>query len=339
MTALSRRTWLVLLGAWFLNAGCSSSVEPENFLSLFVGVRVDSTTFQSDGYVLLELVPTDQTGETFVSETWEIVGTLDEPSHVLVATDTQWVQPADPRPVGAAILSGDSGSMLNTDPDLERAVAARLFARQFLAPNPQNRVALADFGWPTDSSTTGFAQTRILQEFTGDVDQFDSGAALIEAIKGGGTHLYESALEVARWTNSTLSSTYRRMLVVVTDGAPSDSDQRYRDQLFAEAAAQDMRILAVGIGPASDQSEQSRDSAVAVVRELATETGGVYSGTTSSAQLVPVLTALANVSTRSQLLVLLQLNPPPPPGTTLSGTVTITGLRGTASARWTAISP
>ncbi|MEJ2207229.1 MAG: VWA domain-containing protein, partial [Gemmatimonadota bacterium] len=183
------------------------------------------------------------------------------------------------------------------------------------------------------------AQTRILQEFTEDLAQFDVGAAQIEPIAGGGTHLYQSALEVANWTNTTLSSTYRRMLVVVTDGAPSGSDLPYREQLFAEAAAQDMRILAIGVGPASDQSEQSNDSAVAVVRELATETGGVYSGTTSSTQLVPVLSALANVSTRSQLLVLFQLTPPPPPGTPMSGTVTITGVRGTASARWTAISP
>jgi Mg-chelatase subunit ChlD len=314
-------------------------MEPENFLSLFVGVRVDSATFRSDGYVLLELVPTDQTGQTFVSEPWEILATLEEPTQVLVSTDTQWVQSEDPRPVGAAILIDDSGSMFNTDPNLERAAAARLFARQFLAPNPQNRVALADFGWPTDSSTIGFARTRILQEFTSDLDQIDAGASKIEPIKGGGTHLYRSALEVADWTDATLPSTYRRMLVVVTDGAPTNSDLPYRDQLFAEAVAQDMRILAVGVGPASDQSGESVDSAVAVVRELATATGGVYFGATNSTQLVPVLSALANVSSQRQLLVLLRLNPPPPPGTNLSGTVTITGQRGSASARWTTITP
>lgn len=340
MTALLRRTF-ALLAAVLLTSGCLSDCcfAPENFLSLFVGVRIDSTSFRSDGYVLLELVPTDQLGETFVNDNWDISVTLEAPSTVPVSKDTQWVQPADPRPLAAAILIDDSGSMLENDPDRARAGAANMFAHQFLDSNPGNLVALADFGWPRDSSTAGFERTRVLQDFTSNPAQFELSAARIQAIEGGGSRLYHSALELSQWMNTTVSATYKQMLVIITDGFPTTSDTAYRNELYADAAANDVRILAVGIGPASDQSGVSVDSAVAVVQELASRTSGVYSGTTSTSQLLPVLTALANVSTSSQLLVLLRLSTVPAPGTKLAGLVTITGERGTAAAQWTAIAP
>jgi len=335
-----RRGWRtpIAAAAVLLFGGCSST-EPESFLSLFVGVRIDSTAFRSDGFVLLELVPTDQNGQTFVSDDWEIEATLSQPTTAPIITDTVWTQPADPRPLATVILVDDSGSMLRNDPDRERAAAVGSFAEQVLAPNPMSRVALADFGWPADSATAGFAQTRLLADFTSDLARLEAAAARLEGIEGGGTRMYQSALEVTRWTGTVVPAGYRRMLVIITDGFPTQSDLAYRDQLFSEAAAEEIRILAVGVGAASDQSGQAVDSAVAVVRELATKTGGVYSGTTSSTQLVPVLTALANVSTQNQLLALLRLNPPPPPGTELAGSVTISGARGTASARWTAVAP
>jgi len=338
MRAPYRRSLSVSIALIFLCTGCTS-VAPENFLSLFVGVRIDSTTFRSDGYVVLELVPTDQHGETFVSEDWHITVGVKEPSTAQVTTDTTWVQPADPRPLAAVILVDDSGSILRNDPNRERARAAELFAEQFLAANPQNRVALADFGWPAASATSGFVRTRLLQDFTADLTQFRAGTAQIQGIEGGGSRVYQSALEVARWIGTTISPTYKRSVIIITDGFPTQSDVAYREELFAEAAAQEIRILGVGVGSASDQSGESVDSAVAVVRELASRTGGVYSGTTSSTQLVPVLTALANVSTQSQLLMLLRLNPPPPPGTALAGKVAIEGARGAAAAHWTAVAP
>lgn len=324
-----------------LAASCKSDccAPPANFLSLFVGVRMDSAAFRSIGYTVLELVPTDQHGQTFVADSWDITGSLIQPTSVLATADTHWVQPADPRPLAAAILIDDSGSMLDSDPDRKRAAAAQLFWREFLAANPSNLVALTDFGWPRDSSTSGFRRTRILHGFTSNRTALDAALPSIEAMKNGGTHIYEAAAEVTRWMAATVDTSYRRMLVIVTDGEPSETDTVFREELFTETAAHDTRILAVGIGPASDQSTMSVDSAVAVVEELASRTGGVYSGTTSSTQLLPVLTALANVSTKHQLLLLLRLSPIPPRGTELEGEVTISGEPGTATARWSVVAP
>lgn len=340
MRTLFHRTWAVLLAVMAFGAACKSDCcSPGNFLSLFVGVRMDSVTFRSGGHLILELVPTDQLGQTFVSDTWDIANSLTRPTSVLTIDDTSWVQPADPRPVAAAILIDDSGSMFDNDPERRRAAAAQLFWAEFLAANPNNVAAVTDFGWPRDSATDGFVRTRILHDFSADRTSLDAAAESIQAIKGGGSRLYESALEVTRWMAASVPLDYKRILVVVTDGFPTATDSIFRDDLFAETAATDTRILAVGIGPASDQSTISVDSAVAVVQELATVTGGVYSGTTSTTQLLPVLTALANVSTNNQLLLLLTLDPVPPAGAQLEGTVTISGERGTASARWSAIAP
>ena len=309
-----------------------------SFFSVYVGVRLDSAAFRSDGKFVLELVPTDQTGQAFVSDSWDISTTLEAPTSVAVTLDTQRVQPADNRAVAAAIHIDNSGSMLDNDKDRRRATAAQLFWNELLGAGVGNIVALSDFGTP-DAPSPGFLKTRLLQSFTPDASLLNARLSSIQAVPGGGTPLYRSSWEVARWFDTTVAAnSYKRTLVIITDGMPGDP-LGFKDSLFAAAEAAQIRILAVGVGPASDHGTKSVDSAVAVLRELATQTNGVYAGADDAQQLEPILQTLANVSTSEQLLAELHIAPVPPSGTRVAGTVTIKGTRGRATAGWSFVAP
>lgn len=343
MKALSRPALLsaglaVLVWQACRTEGCCGPVH--SFFSVYVGVRLDSAAFRSNGKFLLELVPTDQTGQAFVSDSWNISTTLEEPASVAVTLDSQRVQPADSRAAAAAIHIDDSGSMLHNDKDSRRATAAQLFWNELLGAGGGNLVALLDFGRGTpDTPSPGFRATRLLQSFTSDASLLDAKLSSIQAAAGGGTRLYRSAWEVARWFDTTVAAnSHKRTLVIITDGMPRDT-LGYKDSLFAATAAAQIRILAVGVGPASDHGTESVDSAVAVLRELATQTNGVYAGADEAQQLEPILHALANVSTSEQLLAELRIDPVPPSGTFIAGTVTIKGKRGRATAGWSFIAP
>ena len=306
-----------------------------NALSVFVGARVDSAAFRSRGEFALELVPADQTGETFVTDAWTIAATLVSPTAGGLPLTSQRVEPPDTQLIAAAIDIDDSPSMAFSDSQRVRAGAAQLFWRTLLAVEPRNQAALLDFGGP---ASLGFLRTRLLQTYTGAGNELDARLSSIQP-GNGSTPLYQSALEVVRWTDSTLTETrYGRYLVIITDGEPSDTS--YREPFFAAANGSAVRVFAVGVGPASDQGRKPQAAAVAAVRELATRTGGIYVGVTSPAQLLPALQSLAREPTGEKLLAVFALPAPVPArGQVVSGRVRVTGQQGTATANWAFVTP
>lgn len=308
---------------------------PDRALSLFVGVQVDSVAFRSRGEFSLELVPTDQTGQTYITDVWTISSTLVSPVAGPLTLTSQRVAPPDTQLTAAAIDIDDSPSMASSDPQRVRAGAAQLFWRTLLGAEPRNQSALLDFGGP---ATVGFHRTRLLSAYTSAGSQLDAQLVSIQALNGS-TPLYQSALEVVRWTDSTLiPARYGRYLVILTDGMPTDT--AYRDALFAAAKASAVRFFAIGLGPASDVGTKSNPAAVAVVRGLATQTGGIYVGVTSAAQLLPALQSLASEPTSEKLLAVFDAPQPiPARGEVVSGRVTVTGERGTATANWAFVAP
>ena len=304
-------------------------------LSLFVGVRVDSAAFRSRGEFALELVPADQTGQTFITDVWTISSTLVSPSAGGLALTSQRVEPPDTQLTVAAIDIDDSPSMAYSDPQGVRAGAAQLFWQTLLGAEPRNQCALLDFGGPP---SLGFDRTRLLSAYTSARSQLDAQLASIQPL-GGSTPLYQSALEVVQWTDTALTQgRYGRYLVIMTDGMPTDTS--YRDGLFAAAKASAVRFFAVGLGPASDQGSRTQPRAVAAVRELATRTGGIYLGVTSAEQLLPALQSLASEPTSEKLLAVFGVPGPfPARGQVVSGRVTVTGQRGNATANWAFVAP
>ena len=311
---------------------------PRDSLSLFAGVRVDSATFRSRGEFAIQLVPTDPTGRTLVEEPWTVTGALERPVAGALPLSALAVLPADTMPVTISIDIDDSHSMTTNDPDRVRATGAQHFWRAVLGARPRNQVALLDFGGTLGSP--GFVKTRLVQGHTTDPAELDAQLALIQAQATSGTPLYRSALEVIRWTDTAVALQSQRYLVIITDGYPYPPDSLpYQDSVIAAAAKSGVRIFAVGVGPASDQGTQSVDSAVAVVRNLATQTGGIYAGVTDATQLASALRALASEPSGERLLATFALASPPVRGAVVTGTVTIEGPLGRATAEWSFVAP
>jgi Mg-chelatase subunit ChlD len=242
------------------------------------------------------------------------------------------VEPADSQPIATAILIDDSGSMQSSDPDRIRAVAAQLFWRDILPSRPGNIVALLDFGRGSVEPTPGFQRTVLLAGFTGDAAVLDAALSQIEAVPGALTPLYGSGVEVVRWVDSTTPQAYQRTLVIITDGAPSDT--AITDTLYNVAVAHGVRVFAVGVGPAAGEGEAARR-----LQELAARTGGIYAAAEPPEELEEVLQTLAMSASPPRLLVHLRLDPVPPQGTSVRGVVALSGAPGNLTGAWSFVAP
>lgn len=322
-------------GACLLLSGCTDSGAPDDLpdpLQLAIVVQVDSGTFRSAGEFILDLVPSDHGGRTFLTEPWTITTTLSAPLTVSVDQLSQEVEPADSQPTATAILIDDSGSMRSSDPDRIRALAAQRFWRDILPSRPGNIVALLDFGRGSVEPTPGFQRTNLLAGFTGDAGVLDAALSQIEAIPGGATPLYQSGVEVVRWIDTTTPQAYQRTLVIITDGAPSDAT--IADTLYDVAVAHGVRVFAVGVGAAAGDGE-----AAGRLQELAARTGGIYAAAEPPEELEEVLQTLAISASPSRLLVRVRLDPVPPQGTPVRGAVELSGERGNPSGDWSFVAP
>jgi hypothetical protein len=333
----SRLTALVVSLCGAIGLACSDGGTGPNQphpLQLSAAVRLDTATFASDGRFDLELVPYDDTGTRYIDDPWQIGATLGSPPSVTLKVGDQMIAPPDTLRSATAILIDDSGSMRGSDPDRKRADAAQLFWQAVLPARAGNLVALVDFGRGDVPPTPGFDQTRLLQGFTSEGALLDAQLASIQAAPGGSTRLYRSGAEVARWIDSTVPpGEYTRNMVILTDGAPSDT--AFHDVFFTVVADAKVRVFAVGVGGAADPT----NAAAQVVQELAKRTGGVYAAASSPNELTRILSVLASTSSDSHLLLAVKLSPVPPEGTPVEGTVSISGARGTATASWSFVVP
>ncbi len=318
-----------------LLSGCADGEgpnDPPDPLQLAVVVRADSATFRSAGEFALDLVPSDHSGRTYLTDPWAITTTLSAPLTSSAAQLSQGVEPADSQPIAAAILIDDSGSMRSSDPDRIRALAAQLFWRDLLPGRPGNVAALLDFGRGSVEPSPGFERTNLLAGFTGDAAVLDAALYQVEAVPGGATPLYQSGVEVVRWIDSTTPQAYQRTLVIITDGAPSDTT--IADTLYDVAVAHGVRVFAVGVGAAASPGE-----AAARLQELAARTGGIYAAAEPPEELEEVLHTLAISASPSRLLVRLRLDPVPSQGTSVRGRVALSGERGNLAGDWSFVAP
>ena len=313
----------------------ASPTTPDEFLKLAVAVRLDSTEFKSRGEFILDLVPSDLSGHSYVTDTWAIDIELSAPDSVTVNQISQGVEPADSAPVAAAILIDDSGSMLTADPERKRAAAAQLFWREILPRRTGNAVALLDFGRGKFEPTTGFLRTNLLGGLTDDESLLETSLGQIQAVPGGGTPLYTSSREVISWLDSVALAGSVKTLVVITDGSPGDD--LAAESLFATAAALGTRIFSVGVGNAARQDPPS--TAALLAKELATRTGGIYAAADPPAELETVLQVLAQSASPTRLIARVQLETTVPRGTEVRGTATVEGARGRAQAEWLFVAP
>ena len=326
------RTCAALLAVLAL-AACKDSNAPRDPLgirSVIVTPRVDSIALRDRGELTLALVPVDGRGEAIISDTLTIRPALSGvPLPVLSTT------PSNPGTLGvsAAVLLDNSGSMRDNDPDDLRLEAAQLFFEQFLSLDGRNQGALLSFSGL--STTPGFTTTRLHQTWTSSSASL--AAALTTTDEGGTSRLYGSAAETIRWMDSTRAENVRRVLLVFTDALPTDTT--ISERLFTAAADAGVVVHAVGVGPASDLSSNTSPEAVARLRAIANETGGLYAGAPSAEGLAPVFSALGTSVGKGELLVTVKLDPAPARGTVLRGYVDVSNPAGGARGNWEVTAP
>jgi Ca-activated chloride channel homolog len=334
-------TAALLIAAGVLTA-CSDSSGPNlpPIQSLAVsGVQLNSATFASNGRFGLGLLATSDGGDailnTAVSVSAQVTAiSVGNPSASTVArVGTESTNPQSGA-TQATILMDNSGSMSGTDPQRLRAAAAKLFWEAVLPVRATNRVAFLDFG---STPTTGFASTRLLVPFTTSALRLDSALTRVQA--SGGTPLYESLRETARWIDtSTTGTTDNRVMLLLSDGQPNSRTNR--DSAIAIAARAKITVHTVGLGPASDLATSGRDTvAIGAIREIADRTGGVYAAATDASALGPIFTNIARASSRGQLVTTFAISPIPASGTRVSGTVTVSSGGTTQTANWTFVAP
>lgn len=323
------------LGAVALS-GCKDSnapADPRGIRSVFVGVRVDPAALHDRGEFVLALVPVDGHGDVVLSDALDVTPRLTAPAEQDLPPVSKAVQEPDPRPVAAAVSIDDSRSMGNSDPGGRRAEAARLFWTEILAGGSSNQVALLSFGG--GQPTAPFRQTALLQDWTTDAALLEAG--LSRLVTTGDTFLYQSTAEIAGWVASTRPASFRRMMLLVTDGLPTDSPKE--QQAIDAAIAGQTPVFTVGVGPASDQSSTSVAAAVDRLRTLSNRTGGVYAGAENTAELSTVFESLAKVTTEGALLVTVRMSPAPAAGTKVTGSVRVGNQYGAATANWSFDAP
>jgi hypothetical protein len=307
---------------------------PQN-LKLFVAVRLDPD-FEDNREFTLELVPTDAAGNSLINSAWTITSTFFRPQGTTGQFLSQQVQVGDGKAFAAVIDIDESSSVGQSDPQRLRATASQIFWNTVLN-DQSNQVALADFGVTTP--TAPFRDTRLLQPLTADKAALDAKLPEIRVFNGTSSPLYNSALEISRWlVANTDAATTKRAVVLMSDGLPNDQPEQ-RDSLLEEAKAAGVRLYTVGLGPASDRGGATDPAAVAVMRRLSNETGGLYAGAPTAEDLATVLQAFANSTQQGPLLARFKLDQRPPEGYTVGGVVKLAGSAGTVEAPWSFVAP
>lgn len=324
---------LAVAAALLLAAACkdasSAPPDPNGIRTVIVGVQVDSAAFRDRGEFTLRLVPVNGSGTVVLTEGLTVTPAVTAPTSQALPPVSQQLQLPDTRPVAAAIVLDDSKSMGDNDPTGQRASAARSFWQELILASPSSQVALLAFGG--DRSTAPFARTKLLESWTSDTTRLSAALGLLAPT--GSTYLYESTAEVTPWVDGSRPVTsYRRVMLVVTDGLPTDSGNAAL--AIQSAAAAQIPIYTVGIGPASSESATSDPAAVERLRELAYGTNGVYAGVENNTALKTTFRTLAQLATDGALLVTVRMSPAPAAGTAVRGTVRVANDIGGASAGW-----
>ena len=334
------RSVVLLSGAGLLLAACSdstgSSLPPIQSLSVS-GVKVNSVTFGNNGQFGLGLLATSDAGDAILSTAVRVSAQVTSVSGGSASTYTiSTVGTASDNPQNGAtqatILMDNSGSMSSSDPSKLRSAAAKLFWDAVLPVRATNRVAFLDFG---AGGSAGFSNTRMLVPFTSSAARLDSALARVAA--SGGTPLYESLRETARWIDTTAGSSDNRTMLLLSDGQPNSRINR--DSAIAMATRANITVHTVGLGPASELAARPDTAAVSAIREIADRTGGVYAAATDASALGPIFTNIARASSRGQLVTTFAISPVPPSGTRVSGTVTVTSGGTSQTANWTFVAP
>lgn len=248
-----------------------------------VGTSVSAALYAS-GDLGVTTIPKDAKGEAVLGNGLKVAIRISTPfvaEATVSATECTIPDPGN-KTINVGVILDDSGSMSSSDPKMMRKDATVSFLNTL---GPTDRVLLTDYGVGSSlrdllcASTTGGACTVANAQFSSDK------AALIKATEkitsSGGTPLYGSCTEMMPLVDAQKDG--RRGVLLLSDGKPTDTGKKAACHTAAKAAG--IPVFTVGLGPAAEGDPKVDASAVKVLRDLATETGGSYASANDAAQL------------------------------------------------------
>jgi Mg-chelatase subunit ChlD len=268
-------------------------------------VTVVGTAVTADVYVSksfgVRMIPTRAAdGSAVLSNDLAVKVRISSPEGINVTVDkTECSAPADANAaVNVGVVIDDSGSMSGSDPKRQRKDAFLAFLKTLRATDP---VLFTDYGATGSQlrdlvcASNGGAAAKCspigANAFTTDRAALTKAADLIQP--SGGTPLYESCVEMVKVLQGVSG---RRAMLLLSDGQPNSMSQR--DACHGAAKAASIPVYTVGLGPAAEGDVQKNDTAVKVLRELATETGGAYASADVPDQLDRLFVAMGSAVTK-----------------------------------------
>ena len=212
------------------------------------------------------------------------------------------------QPIATAAALDFSSSLSNQSVAFNDMKSA--FTSYFDAKRPDDVGEVVKFG----------SEVEVTQPFTSDK------ATLLAAIaapfdKGSATKMYDAAFQSVGDTGG--KSTYRKAVIVATDGADNAS-VRTLAEVTASAASQNVPIFAIGIGASINRT---------ALEQLAADTGGLYYEANTSQNLATIYRQLSSILyARQYILKFDQLANGPGAASIVTVGVTSGALAGSATS-------
>ncbi|MBN2617494.1 MAG: VWA domain-containing protein [Spirochaetales bacterium] len=166
-----------------------------------------------------------------------------------------------------------SGSMSSTDPYRLRVDAAKSFSEKILGMDSNSLFSIYDFG--AGSNGTYKKTRQLTTDWTSNKDTIATAIDLCK--ESGSTPLYESTGEILDSFNTQISSTqYERAMLVLSDGAPSDSS--YRTATISKSLSYGIPINTVLLGSNSTSYYNT-------MKQIALDTGGIFTSASDASDL------------------------------------------------------
>lgn len=328
MKALKLTKWMVIFATALTMAttgtGCGDDdgeviTDFEVSETLLIGVT-PHPDFPTTGRIDFTLLPRNAAGQALLdTEQLALAVTASQPVSTKVTTETISARRRDrAQRVAAALNFDSSGSMENNDPDRLRVKAAQTFIDQLRGGD---RVAVVEFNGCVKETEGPLSTTRILTDFTGDLGAAKAAAAKVE--EKCTTPLYASVEEtLGHFDSKYPAGSAHRGLLVLGDGRPNNDDGTLA-AACAKAQSTGIPINTIGFGPAADQSPQKSDQAVQVLRELATCSGGAYTGIVPATDLEEAFRRFGLAATQGSVTITVVFDPIPAPDTVVEGQVSV----------------
>jgi hypothetical protein len=151
---------------------------------------------------------------------------------------------------------------------------------------------------------------------------------------------FESLVEIMHHMHQQFPQAPRRAILLLADGQPSYDNAYGLSDAIAVANQYNIAICTIGVGPASELTWWPNSLYVHNMRQLAEQTGCVYSPASEIAALEPIFASLGEAFVEGQLVADLNIAPIPTSGETVTGAIHVTDALGvTQSAAFTFVAP